>query len=146
MVREPLMMKMPYSNWWVNSWGQFCNKGISHVRQGLINREKAIVTNQFVALAIAITFAYIIFYLIYDPIYTAPLLFISAVAILAYLIILFLNHKGFGFIASLLALIVPCIQLATVSYLLSSRAGVHSYLLCGGVLSFLMFTDKTAIE
>lgn len=125
---------------WVAGWERV--GAIGATRQAPTPTETVVITNQFVLIALSITTAYILFFLLYDFRGTRSLILINAALTLSYLSVLSLNGRGRNLLASVLALSTPCVQLTVVTYLVSFRSGLHVFLLCGGVLSFLLFSNR----
>ncbi|HEY5649719.1 MAG TPA: diguanylate cyclase [Nitrospiria bacterium] len=124
----------------VNLWNRLSYLGITRAELGSVDR--IVLTNQFVLIAVGLISSYNIFYLLYDPVLTAPLIIINVTVSFFYLSVLWINSRGYPVMASVVALGAPMVQLTVLSYMLSNHAGVHIYLLCAAALSFLMFPEN----
>ncbi|WP_426416132.1 GGDEF domain-containing protein [Aestuariirhabdus sp. LZHN29] len=106
-------------------------------------RERVVVINQFVVLALLITLAYQLFYLLTDLQRMLPVVLVHGLSMLIYLLALGANHHRFYLSGALLALAGPAlVQVPGVTYLISADSGMHIFLLSGGVLTFLVFSDR----
>lgn len=106
----------------------------------------AVVTNQYVVLALTITLAYEVFYLAYDPLRLAPVLVLNGLLGVAYSSAFVLGRGRHQRAASLVALLGPLVQFTLVSSMLSRDAGLHLFDLTAGVLAFLMLTDDQRLD
>ncbi|HSG04848.1 MAG TPA: hypothetical protein VLB09_00465, partial [Nitrospiria bacterium] len=110
----------------VNLWNRLSYLGITRAELGSVDR--IVLTNQFVLIAVGLISSYNIFYLLYDPVLTAPLIIINVTVSFFYLSVLWINSRGYPVMASVVALGAPMVQLTVLSYMLSNHAGVHIYL------------------
>ncbi|MCL6415284.1 GGDEF domain-containing protein [Aestuariirhabdus sp. Z084] len=107
------------------------------------DRQRVVVINQFVILALMITLSYQITYLLTDFERMRPLMVVHSVTMLVLLMALWANYQRSHITAALLALGAPTlIQIPIVTYLISADSGLHIFLLSGGVLTFLVFSDR----
>ncbi|MBL4584030.1 MAG: GGDEF domain-containing protein [Pseudomonadales bacterium] len=109
-------------------------------------RERAISINQFLLLALEITLAFQLYYLLFDPVKMMPVILVHAVAAGIYLSAFYANTKGNFLIAACMALAGPLLfQVPVVCFLISAESGMHIFLLAGGLFTFLVFTDQQKI-
>lgn len=106
---------------------------------------RAVSTANDIALfAIAVTVAYVAFFLTYDPAAFGMLAALNVVFTCSYLGSVLLAHLGRPLGASLLFLLTGVIQLVTTTAVVGWESGFHLYLLLGGQLVFMMFAERHA--
>lgn len=92
--------------------------------------------------ALVLTLSYVAFYLTYDMAVFAALIAFNLGAALSHAISMLMAHLGRQLGASLLVLGTGVLQLVMSSGFLGWEAGLHLFLLLGGQLVFLVFTER----
>ena len=106
---------------------------------------RTVATAHHMALfAIAVTVAYVGFFLTYDPRAFGPLVASNVIFTLGYLACVLLARLGRTLGASLTFLLNGVIQLVVTTVFVGWESGFHLYLLMGGQLVFMMFAERHA--
>ncbi|HWV58830.1 MAG TPA: diguanylate cyclase [Longimicrobiales bacterium] len=107
---------------------------------------RIVLVNQIVHLASAATVPYLVYYLIHDVVYYAPVLVANLVAISSYAIVLRLNRAGRFTFARNLAVVTIYIHLFTVTALIGRDSGVHLfYFSLSSVLGLLYVSGRDVV-
>ncbi|MBV1915022.1 MAG: GGDEF domain-containing protein [Pseudomonadales bacterium] len=127
-----------------NQWLLFYNWAINIGTKSLQspNRERAVSTNQFILLALALTLSFQLYYLLFDFTNMLPVILVHATSTGIYIFALYLNSKGRVLLAACIALAGPLFfQVPAICYLISADSGMHFFLLAGSIFTFLVFSD-----
>jgi len=97
----------------------------------------------FVSAVLSVVFA--AFFAIYDASALGPLVVVAAIAVLANLAGLVFVRRGRQLTASMFAVMVGTVQVAIVTTFVGWTAGFQLYLIAGGQLVFMLFTEKQRV-
>lgn len=102
----------------------------------------ASAVHTFLLIALTLAVAYGAFFVLYDPDLLGPIIAASAVATALYAAGIALVRTGHQLIAALIAVTTGIAQVVFVANFLGWQSGIQLYLVPGGQLVFLVFTDK----
>jgi len=102
----------------------------------------ASATKAFLAFSLVLTAAYSVFFAIYDASALRPNIIAGIVAVLLFGVGLWLVSRGHQLPAAVIAVFVGTAQVAFVTTYIGWIAGFQLYLIAGGQLVFMLFTDR----
>jgi len=102
----------------------------------------ASTTHSFLILELIITVSYTVFFMSYDYEGLAPTIAFQFVAIAGYGIGVVVVRLGYHTAAAVLAFLVAYGHIVLTVHTLGWPAGVHLYLIAGGQLAFMVFTER----
>ena len=102
----------------------------------------ASATHTFLIIAIVLSVAYGTFFVLYDSQGLAPIIAASVLATALFAVGIMLVRTGHQLIGAVVAVTVGIAQVAFVATFLGWQSGIQLYLVPGGQLVFLVFTDK----
>lgn len=120
---------------------------IVDVRTGASRSEATQATwsaHDFALFSAVLTTGYLTYYIGWADTWIAALIVVSVVALGCHILAICLARGGFQLMAALVAITASDIQILSAVHLLGWESGLHLYLIAGGVLVFLVFTDRQA--
>ena len=106
-------------------------------------REHTISVNQFTLIALTLTLAFQLYYLLFEFTLMLPVILVHTVATGIYLLALYISSRGNFLLAACIALAGPLFfQVPAVCYIISAEAGMHVFFLAGGIFTFIVFSDN----
>jgi len=102
----------------------------------------ASATHTFLLIAVTLSVAYGVFFVLYDRALLGPIIIASAVATLLFAAGIAFVRTGHQLIGALIAVTTGIAQVAFIASFLGWQSGIQLYLVPGGQLVFLVFTDK----
>jgi len=111
---------------------------------GAIGRA-ASATKAFLTISLVLTGAYTIFFASYDPVLFAPTVISGVIAIVLFFGGLVFVSRGKQLTAAIIAVLVGTAQVTFVTSYVGWIAGFQLYLIAGGQLVFMLFTDRQQV-
>jgi len=101
-------------------------------------------THDFALFSAVLSASYLVYYLEWADTWLYSLIIVSGAALVGHMGAVVLARRGKQLPAALVALVTAIVQITTAVRILGWESGLHLYLIAGGVLVFLIFTDRQA--